>query len=180
MATTNRICEIQSESNPNARPYMVSRESYGDVWSCSCRGWTMHMPRKDCKHIREVRAELRDNPGRTTLALTAYGRQFFQSEVLRRNNQSVANTVSVGVQGAIQAAMVQGTVSTERRPYGGGGTRSIPVTPTRQATVETGTVCERCGKKLHTRSCKEKDLLARMEELKAPKAATSFTLLEVD
>lgn len=27
----------------------------GVEWRCSCRGWTMHTPRKDCKHIRHVK-----------------------------------------------------------------------------------------------------------------------------
>jgi len=24
-------------------------------YECSCRGWTMHVPRRDCKHIRHVK-----------------------------------------------------------------------------------------------------------------------------
>ena len=24
-------------------------------WRCSCRGWTMHTPRRDCKHITHVK-----------------------------------------------------------------------------------------------------------------------------
>ena len=33
--------------------YTVSIDHEGH-WACGCRGWTMHMPRRDCKHIREV------------------------------------------------------------------------------------------------------------------------------
>ena len=41
-------------SSGNGR-YIVS-EDFNGVWSCSCRGWTSHVPRTDCKHIREVKA----------------------------------------------------------------------------------------------------------------------------
>jgi hypothetical protein len=26
-----------------------------DTYACDCIGWTRHFPRKDCKHIREVK-----------------------------------------------------------------------------------------------------------------------------
>lgn len=34
-------------------PYTVSRGDDG-TWACSCIGWVRHMPRKDCKHIKEI------------------------------------------------------------------------------------------------------------------------------
>jgi len=37
-------------------PYTVSVTVDG-VWSCSCIGWTRHIPRKDCKHIEGKKAE---------------------------------------------------------------------------------------------------------------------------
>lgn len=27
----------------------------GLEWRCGCMGWTRHMPRRDCKHIRHVK-----------------------------------------------------------------------------------------------------------------------------
>jgi hypothetical protein len=41
--------EIESESAPG-RMYTISLDGNGD-YSCSCLGWTRHVPRKDCKHI---------------------------------------------------------------------------------------------------------------------------------
>ena len=37
-----------------SEPYTVSKTSDGD-YECSCKGWTLHVPRKDCKHIRAVK-----------------------------------------------------------------------------------------------------------------------------
>ena len=39
-----------------AEPYTVSVTVDG-FWSCSCVGWTRHMPRRDCKHIKEKKAK---------------------------------------------------------------------------------------------------------------------------
>ncbi|MDD4986882.1 MAG: hypothetical protein PHQ43_14125 [Dehalococcoidales bacterium] len=44
---------VPSESNPD-RDYIVSLDLSGN-YSCSCRGWTSHVPRRDCKHITYVR-----------------------------------------------------------------------------------------------------------------------------
>ena len=46
--------EVASHSNPN-RTYTVAIDAEGN-WGCSCPAWTRHMPRKDCKHIRQVKA----------------------------------------------------------------------------------------------------------------------------
>lgn len=45
---------VQSSSNPNTT-YTVAEDMNGD-FACGCVGWTRHVPRKDCKHIREVKA----------------------------------------------------------------------------------------------------------------------------
>ena len=37
-------------------PYTVSVTVDG-AWSCSCIGWTRHMPRSDCKHIKKIKAK---------------------------------------------------------------------------------------------------------------------------
>jgi hypothetical protein len=46
---------IPSDSNPS-RNYTVSL-TYDGEWQCSCIGWTRHVPRKDCKHIRRVKED---------------------------------------------------------------------------------------------------------------------------
>jgi len=35
--------------------YIVSETVEGE-WQCSCKAWTAHMPRQDCKHIDKARA----------------------------------------------------------------------------------------------------------------------------
>jgi len=34
--------------------YIVARDKDGN-WACSCIGWTRHVPRRDCRHITEVK-----------------------------------------------------------------------------------------------------------------------------
>jgi hypothetical protein len=34
--------------------YTVARDHDGN-FACGCLGWTRHMPRTDCKHIKQVR-----------------------------------------------------------------------------------------------------------------------------
>lgn len=46
--------QVPSESNPD-RTYVVSLNS-DDSYSCGCKGWTLHSPRRDCKHIALVKA----------------------------------------------------------------------------------------------------------------------------
>jgi len=41
-------------SSSGGGEYIVSQDRDGN-WACSCPGWTRHVPRTDCKHIREVR-----------------------------------------------------------------------------------------------------------------------------
>lgn len=45
--------KVESESNPN-KSYVVSALNDG-TYSCACVGWTRHVPRRDCKHIRWVK-----------------------------------------------------------------------------------------------------------------------------
>lgn len=49
-----------SDSNPE-KLYTVAIDAEGS-WGCSCRGWTGHTPRKDCKHIKRVKARVGENP----------------------------------------------------------------------------------------------------------------------
>jgi len=41
--------------------YIVA-EDYGGNFACGCLGWTRHMPRTDCKHIKEVRYLIKGEP----------------------------------------------------------------------------------------------------------------------
>ena len=43
------------ESSSGRGHYTVSKNLDG-TYECSCRGWTGHYPRTNCKHIREVLA----------------------------------------------------------------------------------------------------------------------------
>jgi len=47
--------EAPSKSNPSKK-YIISL-TYDGEWQCSCKGWTMHVPRKDCIHIRDLKAD---------------------------------------------------------------------------------------------------------------------------
>ena len=48
--------EVPSNSNPDAKPHKVSLSEAGE-YSCDCLGWTRHMPRRDCTHITQVKAD---------------------------------------------------------------------------------------------------------------------------
>ena len=54
----------QVSSSDGERTYTVSVTVYG-VWSCSCVGWTRHMPRRDCKHIKGKRGQQMDRGSET-------------------------------------------------------------------------------------------------------------------
>ncbi len=57
------IEQFKVESESSRSTYTVSRcmidqkgvSIFAESWSCSCVGWTRHVPRKDCKHIRYVK-----------------------------------------------------------------------------------------------------------------------------
>ena len=48
----NATCRHRVKSD-SGRIYTVAVA--GDEYQCSCPGWTMHYPRRDCKHIRHVK-----------------------------------------------------------------------------------------------------------------------------
>lgn len=48
-STETTIITMQSESNPN-----ISYRVDAIKGECSCKGWTMHFPRRPCKHLRQV------------------------------------------------------------------------------------------------------------------------------
>jgi len=43
-------------SNSSDKEYTISL-TYEDEWQCSCKGWTMHVPRRDCTHIKDLKAD---------------------------------------------------------------------------------------------------------------------------
>lgn len=49
-----RQWDVNSFTSPRKTAYKVS-ERHDGGWECSCPAWTMHTPRKDCKHIVNVR-----------------------------------------------------------------------------------------------------------------------------
>lgn len=50
----HHVVERIRVTSDSGRKYTVVR-TWADKWRCSCPGWTMHVPRKDCKHIRHVK-----------------------------------------------------------------------------------------------------------------------------
>lgn len=58
MANWLKKWEVQGSAK---KPYIVSYSDEGG-WGCSCIGWTRHMPRKDCKHIRKMKDEVGEKP----------------------------------------------------------------------------------------------------------------------
>ena len=48
--------DVESQSSPGTH-YRVTLKPDG-TYACGCTGWTRHVPRKDCKHIRWVRKGL--------------------------------------------------------------------------------------------------------------------------
>lgn len=54
MHNTRWIKQWLVPSLSSDREYKVSQDYNGD-WACSCRGWTQHYPRVDCKHIRFIK-----------------------------------------------------------------------------------------------------------------------------
>ena len=42
-------------SNSSDKEYTISLTFEGQ-FQCSCRGWTMQVPRRDCTHIRQLKA----------------------------------------------------------------------------------------------------------------------------
>lgn len=42
------------KSSDGRRDYIVSL-NFDGTYECSCRGWTSHVPRQDCKHIQLVK-----------------------------------------------------------------------------------------------------------------------------
>jgi len=58
----------QVSSSDGERAYTVS-VTFDDVWSCSCVGWTRHMPRHDCKHVKGKKVQFQSSsqsPRKTT------------------------------------------------------------------------------------------------------------------
>lgn len=54
MAKQLEYWKVESDSRPG-KFYTVSRLD-DESFSCSCKGWTLHTPRRDCRHINYVKA----------------------------------------------------------------------------------------------------------------------------
>lgn len=52
----SRLYAVESSSRPGMI-YYVGRSDH-EEWACSCPAWIYHTPRRDCKHIRDVQANL--------------------------------------------------------------------------------------------------------------------------
>ena len=61
MTIYSRQWDVNSFTDPRVKPYKVS-ECKDGTWQCSCPAWTMHTPRKDCKHINAIRSGLGKMP----------------------------------------------------------------------------------------------------------------------
>ena len=44
----------EAPSSSSDAVYVVAMSEAGH-WACGCRGWTMHVPRRDCRHILAVK-----------------------------------------------------------------------------------------------------------------------------
>lgn len=104
---------VQSSSHAD-RYYTISLTQAGE-WQCSCRGWTMHVPRRDCRHIQEV---LRTDWQRS---LSSLG---YTARVMRRTELEQAEPVGrPGVLPQIDAVGVDEVVRlvtnifSDRRPH---------------------------------------------------------------
>lgn len=65
------IATCASDSDPE-RSYSVTIRR--GQWECACRGWTMHVPRRDCKHIRRLKEAL------ATVKTNLAGEKYLQSQ----------------------------------------------------------------------------------------------------
>jgi hypothetical protein len=52
---SNWVAQWEVPSSSSDKMYIVSRNFVGE-YACACIGWTRHVPRKDCRHIKQVKA----------------------------------------------------------------------------------------------------------------------------
>lgn len=62
MSQYKRQWDVNSFTKPRQKAYKISERDDG-AWECSCPAWTMHTPRKDCKHIKMIRQAEGSRPG---------------------------------------------------------------------------------------------------------------------
>ena len=53
MSANPIILRIEVEGS-RGNKYVVSQRAKGN-WACSCPGWKFQSPRRDCKHIRNIK-----------------------------------------------------------------------------------------------------------------------------
>jgi len=59
-----------------------------DQWQCSCVGWTRHVPRKDCKHIRGCKDVSNEKKSKLTINWTDYGLKHYVMNAEQRKAQA--------------------------------------------------------------------------------------------
>ena len=52
--TATHKFRIRIKSSSSNSTYVVSQRENSQSWECGCPGWTMHMPRRNCKHLNEM------------------------------------------------------------------------------------------------------------------------------
>src|ERR1017187_8117740 len=52
--TETHILRISVKSESSNRKYIVSKRDSSGNFECSCPGWTMHSPRRNCKHLNAM------------------------------------------------------------------------------------------------------------------------------
>jgi ATP-dependent DNA ligase len=79
---TDYAQQWEEPSSSGNGTYTVSR-TVDDRWLCACIGWTRHMPRKDCSHIRKVKARQSgiNSPVKTTSGVTVWTPQAVRAAV---------------------------------------------------------------------------------------------------
>lgn len=76
------LYKVESDSRPGVS-YVVARDASG-AWGCSCPAWIFHTPRKDCKHITDVRRKLMTSVRMATISADEVARDAKLQKVLSR------------------------------------------------------------------------------------------------
>ena len=164
-----RVAEVPSTSSN--RTWIVSQDQDNQtVWGCSCPGWTRHMPRRDCRHIDQVKGALRSPrmPYAGEFILCRHGQAVFQ-----RAMQAVVSRQTVGSSGLVRQDPT-GFAAVPNAPARPAQTFTAPVPAQVQAAAQV--LCDKCGAALHEGECKREDLLKKMQK----PTKVDYSLLEVD
>lgn len=103
MANIVEQWSVDSDSSPGSS-YRVSLLDDGS-YSCACKGWTMHTPRRDCKHIAVVKAGF----GRSVDPLVALVVKSRHAEERRRANLLARSPLRQMVERHLAASITPGS-----------------------------------------------------------------------